>query len=81
VRNNGPTRIALNGLDYLSFENLAAKTMDRISGNAKALIEKLEEESATVIRYLGVGPSIRQILERDKNEKPRTHLSLATVGN
>ena len=79
VRNNRPTRIALNGLDYLSFENFAARTIHGISGTARAFIEKLEEESATAIEYLGVGPSVLQVLERGKNQSPRTDMWLATV--
>jgi adenylosuccinate synthase len=79
VRGNRPTRIALNGLDYLSFANLGLKAMENLSSDAKTFISKLEEESMTLIGYLGFGPSVGQVLERRKKQDSLTFSSLATV--
>lgn len=68
---NRPTRLAVNGLDYLAFKNLNADNLEQLSQNAKAFIARLEQESGVGVRYFGVGPSLTHILNGSaiSNEK------------
>jgi len=64
IRINRPTKVALNGLDYLSFANFDSACAANLSSGAKAFVAKLENETVTVAEYLGVGPGMRQIVTR-----------------
>jgi adenylosuccinate synthase len=62
VSMNRPTKLAINGLDYLSFSNLGVTSGDGLSPEAKAFIIQLENETRTPAYYLGVGPGSGHIL-------------------
>jgi adenylosuccinate synthase len=79
IQMNRPTRLAVNGLDYLSFVNLNVQSANDLSWNAKALIEQLEEESAVRMTYLGVGPALTQVLENTGIRGSETHRLLASA--
>jgi adenylosuccinate synthase len=60
VRLNQPTRIALNFVDYLSYENSRATHVTQLTDSSLDFICELERRLAVGIRYFGVGPSLNQ---------------------
>ena len=76
---NRPTRLAVNGLDYLSFADYNVLSADSLSWKATAFIERLGQESAVRVAYLGVGPSLAHVLENSVTSDPVAH-RLLTIG-
>lgn len=68
ARINRPTRIAINGLDYLDFANFGLTQEGSLSGGANDFVDELDEKLATPIAYLGVGPSLGHIIQRGERE-------------
>jgi adenylosuccinate synthase len=60
---NRPTKVAINGLDYLNFVNLGAREMQDLTTEAQHFLNRFETEVANIVRYIGVGPQLSQILE------------------
>ncbi len=65
VQVNGPTRLALNGLDYLDYCNVGTKQQNELCPKARNFIRELEGKVGVPIDYLGVGPSLSQIICRE----------------
>lgn len=57
VNLNRPTRLALNFVDYISFENRSARKWDELDTNAKAFARALEGFGVP-IGYVGTGPQL-----------------------
>ncbi len=62
VRANRPTRVAANGLDYLNYVNRGLTSITNLSADALAFVHHLEEELSCDMSYLGVGPSLADII-------------------
>jgi adenylosuccinate synthase len=58
---NRPTRLALNFVDYLGFDNRAAPSWDELNRRAKNFIQEVEGLRVPV-RYIGTGPQLSQNL-------------------
>jgi adenylosuccinate synthase len=69
IRLNRPTRLAINGLDYLNFNNFGVLRETALSTKTRSFLEEIATELATPISYLGVGPSLNQIICRGVPEK------------
>ena len=54
---NRPTRLALNFIDYINFQNRAASTFGEITADTISFISRLEELGAPIC-YLGTGPQL-----------------------
>lgn len=80
IQVNRPTRLAVNGLDYLSFANLNVRSPESLSWNARTLVEQLEDESAVRMTYLGVGPGLTQVLESAGLRNSAIHRLFTTAG-
>ncbi len=71
VQINRPTRLALNGLDLLRYENHEVKGFQSLTSEAKSFIARLREQSSVNPFYLGTGPRLSDLfsqtigLERD----------------
>ena len=65
VQVNGPTRLAINGLDYLDYRNLGLRQLNELCPKARNFIEELEGKVDVPIDYFGVGPSLTQIICRE----------------
>jgi adenylosuccinate synthase len=63
IRANRPTRIAINGLDYLSFENNGKNQAGDLTENARAFVREIEMRFRVPVTYQGIGPSLEDILE------------------
>jgi adenylosuccinate synthase len=68
VKINRPTRIAINGLDYLDSANLGALHQESLSAVACFFISRLEDELATPLAYLGVGPSLGHVIQDGQSD-------------
>ena len=65
---NRPTRLAINGLDYLSYKNKGAPDWTSLSSEAKQFVLRLEATLETSASYFGSGPSLREIFPRELGE-------------
>jgi len=59
---NRPTRLAINGLDYLSYKNRSVSDASLMTVGAKAFVERLESLSRCNVSYLGTGPRLEDIV-------------------
>ena len=55
---NRPTEIALNFLDYVSFENRTAKCLAELTEKASDMITKVEDRLGLKVGYIGIGPRL-----------------------
>jgi adenylosuccinate synthase len=62
---NRPTALAINGLDYIDFENKSALSGNALTTTAREFINALEGDLVTPVRFLGTGPSIGGVLNRE----------------
>jgi len=79
VRVNRPSRVAINGLDYLDFADYGVNRLGSLSERATAFICELEKELGTPIGYLGVGPSLDHVIDcggrvREASQAPEVKL-------
>jgi adenylosuccinate synthase len=65
---NRPTRLAVNGLDYLSYTNRGVRDITRLTSEAKAFVQRLTAAGSCPVSYMGIGPQLDEILQiEDKN--------------
>jgi adenylosuccinate synthase len=64
ARLNRPTRIAVNFLDYLDFQNRCASDWEALTLPAKTFVEDLEKACGTSALCLGVGPRLLDNIAR-----------------
>ena len=62
VEVNRPTRLAINGLDYLEAVNRKAQTWDELTSSARSFVDKLNRETRVSCDFLGKGPSLAEII-------------------
>lgn len=58
VRVNRPTRLAVNGLDYLSYQNRGVIDPELLTESAYDFLARLERELGVPVRYWCTGPEI-----------------------
>lgn len=58
---NRPTRVAINGLDYLNHADFGAWTLSSLSARSKNFIVEMEKELSTLVEFCGTGPSLDQL--------------------
>ena len=61
VNVNRPTRLAINGLDYLNARNRGAALME-LTSEARNFVIRMDKETGVACDILGVGPSLSEIL-------------------
>jgi adenylosuccinate synthase len=59
---NRPTRLAINGLDYLSYENHGVGNLNSLRADTQAFVGKLARWCSCEVSYLGTGPRLDEIL-------------------
>ncbi len=59
---NRPTRIAINGLDYLNVSNGGAHAWSDLTKEARTFVERLCRETEVPCSFLGIGPSLNDII-------------------
>jgi adenylosuccinate synthase len=63
---NRPTRIAINGLDYLDYGNLGLDRANLLSEKARDFVCRLEQEFGVPASFLGVGPALRNTIYQEE---------------
>ncbi len=58
-----PTRLAVNGLDYLDYKNLGCRTFELLTDKAKRFIHEIENRLCTQASYQGTGPHLHDVLQ------------------
>jgi len=64
VTANGPTRIALTGLDYLNYANRGIRAWEGLDSSAVDLATRVEAELGVAVGYLGTGPGLKEMFVR-----------------
>ncbi len=59
---NKPTRLAVNGLDYLDYKNLGIREKKSLSSQASTLLYRLRNRTGVPVSYIGVGRGLDQII-------------------
>ena len=62
VRYNRPTKLALNGLDYISYRDSNASDWITLSSQSKEFVRQLSRRSTTSVDLIGIGPRLANIL-------------------
>ncbi|MGH9433595.1 MAG: adenylosuccinate synthetase [Terriglobia bacterium] len=62
---NRPTRLAINGLDYLNFTNKGLSEANLLSWEASHMVAQLETALSTPVSFLGTGPSLTEVIMRE----------------
>jgi adenylosuccinate synthase len=62
VRANRPTRVAVNGLDYLCYADRGLKSRAGLSDRSKAFMQELHTRLGMPPEYCGVGPQLDEVL-------------------
>ena len=63
VQVNRPTRIAINGLDYMDYRNFQCQTLELLTDSAQQFLRNLEDRFAVPVSYCGTGPSLSDVLQ------------------
>jgi len=74
---NRPTQLAINGLDYIDARNRGVPHSADLTSEARDFIGRLEKQSCVPCGFLGVGPSLGEILLAGQFEGLR-HATMAT---
>lgn len=59
---NAPTMVAINGLDYLDYRNRGIIGWHKVTPGARDFVEKLESSLNVPVKFLGTGPSLKEII-------------------
>lgn len=62
---NRPTRVAINGLDYLEFTNRGVRDFGSLSSKARELITEIEVNLGVSPTFLGTGPSLGEVITNE----------------
>jgi adenylosuccinate synthase len=77
---NAPTRLALNGLDYLVYSDFGAPCYEQLSQRSREFIRKVEQRTGVPVDFAGVGPSLRGLIDlRGKAGNPPARVSPSLV--
>jgi adenylosuccinate synthase len=60
---NRPSRLAINGLDYLNYRNRGAASWDSCTREVESFVNELEEALRISVVYCGTGPQFKEIFE------------------
>jgi adenylosuccinate synthase len=61
VVSNRPTKVAITGLDYLSFSNRGVTQWSELDKQARDFVDRLEAETRAPIGYCGTGPALHEM--------------------
>jgi adenylosuccinate synthase len=77
VQVNGPTTVAINGLDYLDCRNRGITDYAKVTFIAREFVDRLATALHVPVAILGTGPSIQEIIHVDSSrpelESPSFH--------
>jgi adenylosuccinate synthase len=76
---NGPTRLAINGLDYLDHHNFGLTHWTDLSERAACFVSQMEHRLGVGVEFLGVGPALNNIILHGENQAGRETEHAETV--
>jgi adenylosuccinate synthase len=62
ARIDRPTRLAVNGLDYLDYKNRGCRKFELLTGKARSFIHEIEDRLGTPVTFQGTGPQLDDFL-------------------
>jgi adenylosuccinate synthase len=65
VEINRPTRLAVNFLDHISFQNRSAFEFSNLTEETKRFLQTIESRLRTCVHYLGAGPRLEDCVVPD----------------
>ncbi len=74
---NRPTRVAINGLDYLDYRNRGVVDFDSLTDVAKVFVERLKTSYSCDVSYLGTGPQLDQVFSGTNGLGETLHMGIA----
>jgi adenylosuccinate synthase len=66
VEANRPTRIAINGLDYLNALNRGVHKWEDLTDEARAFVDRLYQLCETTSEFLGTGPTLGDVISHQR---------------
>jgi adenylosuccinate synthase len=60
---NNPTEIALNGVDYLDYQNKGARRIEDLTWAAREFIDNIQKETRVRVSFVGTGPTNEEIID------------------
>lgn len=79
-RLNGPTSIALHGVDYLCHEDLGAQHWDALSQQTRDFVEQVEARLRVPVRYVFTGPDGTDLIDRGEGHR-RVEVDVDSTGS
>jgi adenylosuccinate synthase len=76
---NRPTRLAINGLDYLDHRNFGLTHSTELSERALCFVGEIEQRLGVEVEFLGVGPGLKHIIWQARNRERREAEIVETV--
>jgi adenylosuccinate synthase len=74
---NRPTRLAVNGMDYLDHANQGIGQLRFLTPRAETFIKRLQALCSLDVSYLGTGPRLDQMISTTRQNSETTHVSVA----
>jgi adenylosuccinate synthase len=78
---NRPTRLAINGLDYLDYKNRGVPSFQSLTPDACDFVRRLQTQSSCEVSYCGTGPQLDEILSDVTEARASDRVSTATSSN
>jgi adenylosuccinate synthase len=75
---NRPTRVAINGLDYLNYRNRGVVDFDSLTDEARVFVERLKSSYLCDVSYLGTGPQLDQMFSGMNRFDETLHMGIAS---
>jgi adenylosuccinate synthase len=76
---NRPTRVALNGLDYIDFKNRGVPEWSELTATAKAFVCQVERTLGVNVSLLGTGPRLADLISFARDRvKPQVGLAVSS---
>ena len=63
IRLNRPTRIAINGLDYLDYADKGKSDFALLTLGTQSFVGSVEKRFGVPVMYYGVGPALQDMIE------------------
>lgn len=70
---NSPTKLAINGLDYLRYEDRGSYTANSLSDRSFAFITELNHRLGVPVCFCGTGPSLNEMISNPLNSDVLMH--------
>lgn len=73
VQFNRPSRLAINGIDYLDCQNRGRQRLGDVTNAAKAFLRRVELELGSPAAFVGTGPSLAEVFCSRKTIRATPH--------